>query len=337
MLKTCPSCSYIGNDSEHTCPFCKADLATARPRRAMKLGLPILALALLVSGSLTSCSVSPDGPATFGASHGAMGSTNMADYFYSKLPGVVYTYSNVQNIYNSNGTVTTLTGAPDYVRTLGFDGFAPDGDSMYRIEVTYRVKSAYAGRGDMPLYYVPATNKTPGGYTADNGSSVPGSISMLKRPRPVSTDTILAGIVGRVRTLADDFGSASGTWQCDTLWLTCRNDNVYLWERTFTAPSVLTKVRCVFSKDFVNNPMSSSGQTNINWLYDPTPDKSVDNNFPGITWGTNTQWGVDNPDFTLNVPAGAMAHSARINVQTPGIQLKDANGNSMATLSLIHI
>lgn len=33
MLKTCPSCSYVGNDWEHVCPFCKADLAVGRPRR----------------------------------------------------------------------------------------------------------------------------------------------------------------------------------------------------------------------------------------------------------------------------------------------------------------
>src|SRR5438046_9258066 len=39
MLKTCPTCSYIGNDGEHTCPFCKADLAIGRPRRTMRMNL----------------------------------------------------------------------------------------------------------------------------------------------------------------------------------------------------------------------------------------------------------------------------------------------------------
>ena len=34
MLKSCPSCAYIGNDGEHVCPFCKADLAVGRPRRS---------------------------------------------------------------------------------------------------------------------------------------------------------------------------------------------------------------------------------------------------------------------------------------------------------------
>lgn len=33
MLKTCTSCSYIGNDSERTCPFCKADLSLAVPKQ----------------------------------------------------------------------------------------------------------------------------------------------------------------------------------------------------------------------------------------------------------------------------------------------------------------
>src|SRR5439155_17733294 len=158
-----PTCSYIGNDGEHICPFCKADLSAARPRRTaddrssagvLRIGLPVAALVLFMSAALTSCSVNPNGPAMFGASHGSLGSTNMADYYYSKLPGFTYTYSNVQNIYNSNGTVTTLTGAPDYVTTLGFDGLAPNGDSIYRIQITYRVLSTYAGRGEMDLCYV---------------------------------------------------------------------------------------------------------------------------------------------------------------------------------------
>ena len=40
MLKSCPSCSYIGNDGEHVCPFCKADLAVGRPRQSAE-GLPV--------------------------------------------------------------------------------------------------------------------------------------------------------------------------------------------------------------------------------------------------------------------------------------------------------
>src|SRR5438874_1193735 len=105
MLKTCPTCSYIGNDGEHICPFCKADLATGRPRR-IHAAFSFLALALFVSVAMTSCSVSPNGPITGGVSHGSLGSTNMADYYYSKLPGITYTFSNVQHIYNSDGSVT---------------------------------------------------------------------------------------------------------------------------------------------------------------------------------------------------------------------------------------
>jgi hypothetical protein len=322
MLKTCPSCSYIGNDSEHTCPFCKADLATARPRRAMKLGLPILALALLVSASLTSCSVSPDGPATFGASHGSLGSTNMADYYYSKLPGVKYTYSNVQHIYNADGSVTTLTGAPDYVTSLGYSGITAGGDSMYKIAITYRVASQYAGRMQMPLYYIAGTNKTTGGYVADNTpiTGAQEALAGLKRPRPVSTDTILAGVVGRLRTLTDDFtNSGNYVWQTDTMWLTCVNDSVYLWEHPANNPSTIMKVRCVFTKDFINNPTSNSSQTNISWFYDPTPDQ---NQALKVGWGTNTSWKVANADFSANVPAGIFNHSSKVSVTTPGVHDK---------------
>jgi hypothetical protein len=38
MLKSCPSCSYIGNDGEHVCPFCKADLAMGLPGTRPRLG-----------------------------------------------------------------------------------------------------------------------------------------------------------------------------------------------------------------------------------------------------------------------------------------------------------
>ena len=324
MLKTCPTCSYIGNDGEHICPFCKADLATGRPRRnhAPLMALPIAVLAFVVSVALTSCSVTPNGPISGGVSHGSLGSNNMADYYYSKTAGITYTFSNVEHIYNADGSVTTLTGANDYVTTLGFDGFAPNGDSMYRIQITYRVLSQYAGRNQMDLWYVKSTNKTPGGFVGNN-TQIPGSVSEsnLKRPRPVSTDTILAGVAGRMRTLTDDFtNNGTYVWQTDTMWLTCTNDSVFLWENLMAYPagpkaaqvmSGLVKTRCIFSKDFVRNTTSNSNQSNISWLYDDSTQ---------ITWGTNTSWQVSNPDFTLSVPAGSFAHSCQIGVITPGIQ-----------------
>src|SRR5438874_13299880 len=132
MLKTCPTCSYIGNDGEHICPFCKADLATGRPRRirAPFAAFSFLALALFVSVAMMSCSVNPNGPITGGACHRSLGPNNMADYHYSKLPGMTYVFSNVQRIYNSDGSVTTLTGANHYVTTLGFDVLHTLGDSL---------------------------------------------------------------------------------------------------------------------------------------------------------------------------------------------------------------
>lgn len=314
MLKTCPTCSYIGNDSEHVCPFCKADLATGRPRRntAPMFALPILAI--VVSAILSACSVSPNGPVTMGASHGSLGSGNMADYYYKKAAGYTYTYSNVEHIYNSDGSVTTLNGANDYVTTMGFDGFAPSGDSMYRIQITYRVLAQYAGRAQMDLWYMKAGKNTPGGYVTDN-SHINGAVSesALKRPRPVSTDTILAGVIGRMRTLTDDFtNNGNYVWQTDTLWLTCSNDSVYLWENLMAGKSGIQKTRCIFIKDFINNPASNAKQTNVAWVYDDTASITP--------WGTNTAWQVANPDFTLTIPAGSYAHSSQISVNTPGIQ-----------------
>jgi len=34
MLKSCATCSYIGNDTEHICPFCKGELAVGKPKRS---------------------------------------------------------------------------------------------------------------------------------------------------------------------------------------------------------------------------------------------------------------------------------------------------------------
>src|ERR1035437_10961410 len=101
MLKSCPSCSYIGNDGEHICPFCKADLALGKPRRASVLRsnatqtmtyfhtmkFKTLALLAVAAGAfsltMTGCSVNPSGPAMAGGEHGGRGSPNQSDY-YSK-------------------------------------------------------------------------------------------------------------------------------------------------------------------------------------------------------------------------------------------------------------
>ncbi|MDP4199484.1 MAG: hypothetical protein Q8922_02920 [Bacteroidota bacterium] len=319
MLKSCPSCSYIGNDGEHVCPFCKADLAAGKPRRssgnrASGLNMKTLTFLALVIGLLsvttTGCSVDPAGPAMSGAEHGLLGSTNMSDYYYKRDAGWTYVYQNVEKIYDTNGSVVhTLTGAPDTVRTMGFDGFAPNGDSLFRIEITYRILSTYAGLPYLDVYYIPSTkkNSTNGAFVDGGVTGLTGETVLLKKPRPVSTDTILAGLVGRVRTTVDDFTNNSAnsyTWQKDTLWVTSRLDTVFIWEYL---PGTTTKVqsRCLFLRDFQNND---------SWAYDII-------NAPNY----GTYYFVDDKDCSMTTAAGTFSHCVNVAVQTTEIEDKDFN------------
>ncbi|MDP4199486.1 MAG: hypothetical protein Q8922_02930 [Bacteroidota bacterium] len=260
------------------------------------------ALSLTLCLTLSSCSVTPNGPVATGASHGSLASDNMCDYYYKKSAGWTYAFSNIENIYNSNGTITTLVGAPDTVRTLGYGGLAPNGDSLYRFAITYRVSAAYAGRNQIDMWYI-ANGKSSNGAFVDGNAQVMGMVNMLKKPRPVSTDTILAGVVGRVRTLADDFTNTSSyVWQTDTLFASSRNDSVFVWE-CFPGSTKLSQSRCVFTKDFLNNTNSNGTGANINWVYD-------------LIWG-QTSINVDNANVSLTVPAGTFASTAQLDIKTP--------------------
>jgi hypothetical protein len=322
MLKSCPSCSYIGNDGEHVCPFCKADLAVGRPRRSagnrdsahfmsnLKFSILVLFVAAFAGFGLSSCSVNPNGPAVAGAAHGLLGSDNMSDYFYKRDAGWTYVYSNVERIYDANGSVSqSLSGSQDTVRTLGFDRLAPNGDSLFRIEITYRVLQSWAGRPFMTIRYLPSTlSASSHGAFVDSGSSYPvGTTVMYKKPRPVSTDTILAGMVGRVRTIADDFSnSASNTYvfQKDTIWVTSRLDTVFVWEYILGNP-YMVQSRCLFLRDFNNND---------SWPYDV---------INGSNYGTT--YFVDDKDASVSTLAGAFPHCVNIRVKTNEIESKDFN------------
>ena len=266
--------------------------------------LRVFALVAIASAALTSCSVSPDGPATDGASHGTLGSTDMSDYYYKKAAGWTYVFQNVQNIYANSGTIS-LQGANDTIKTMGFNGFAPNGDSLFRYEISYRVSSAWAGRKEIVMWYLPSTrsNRTVGAFI-DGGAIIDGMVAMNKRPRPVSTDTILAGVVGRVRTLVDDF-SNTGTyaWQKDTLWCSSNKDSVFIWER-FYPGGPLTKSRCIFIRNFSNN---------VQWVYDLV-------NNP-----TTTYYAVQKANVSMTVPAGTFSNCVNIIVNTPEVDDHDFN------------
>jgi hypothetical protein len=271
----------------------------------------LLVLGFAFSSGLSSCSVNPNGPAVDGAAHGLLGSENMSDYYYKREAGWTYVYSNVEKIYNANGTVaSTLTGSQDTVRTLGFDGFAPNGDSLFRVEISYRVLTMYANRPMIEIFYLPSThgNSTHGAFIdAQNPTTITGCTLMGKRPRPVSTDTILAGLVGRIRTLADDFSNSSQnsyTWQRDTVWVTSRLDTVFVWEYIPGNPNMVQS-RCVFLRDFKNND---------SWGYDLI-------NAPDF----GTTYFVVDKNSSLTTPAGTFSNCANIRVKTTEIESKDFN------------
>jgi len=267
------------------------------------------AYAIITCATLASCAVSPNGPAGPGGSNGSLGSPNMSDYFYHKAAGWTYVFQNVENIYDSNGNVaSTLTAANDTVRTMGYDQIASNGDSLFRYQITYRVAAAYAGRPHIPINYIPATRSddTHGAFVAA-GDSVSGMYTMEKEPQPVSTDTILAGIGGLIRTRSDDFtNSSSYVWQTDTIWYSEHNDSAFIWEHAGgMAGQPIVMERCVFIKNFQN------GAT---WTYD------VINN-PNPT----TTCIVANPNLVQTLLGGTFDHTVKIRIKTSEVDDKDFN------------
>lgn len=265
----------------------------------------------MAATALSACAVSPEGPAGPGASHGTLGSSNMSDYYYHKDAGWTYVYQNVENIYNNDGTTTTLTGANDTVRTLGFDGLASNGDSLFRYQVTYRVLSKYAGRQPFDIYYVGLSGNTSSSSNGSNGAFVADGVSlnnmtpMQKRPRPVSTDTILAGIAGLIRTRVDDFSNVgSYVWQVDTLWCSSHADSVFIWEHAgLTGPII--KERCIFTQNFSQNST---------WTYD------VINN-PNPT----TSCVVVTPNQSMTCSTGTYPYVVDIRIKTSEVDDKNFN------------
>ena len=277
-----------------------------------KIWLRLFALLALGGATLTSCAVSPNGPASTGASHGSLSNGDVSNYYYKKDAGWTYVFSNVENIYPNSSQhclggcrPTTLTGANDTVRTMGFDGFAPNGDSLFRVEISYRVSTTWAGRPDVSLYYVTPSYFHQGAFV---DGYVYGEQPMGGKKKSVSTDTILAGVVGRIRTMCDDFTNmGSYTWQIDTLWFSSHADSVYIWENIGTSGTTLIRSRCVFVKNF---------RQNSSWVYDLV-------NVP-----TSTYLVVADPSTYVSVPGGYFSDVANIRVYTPEVEDKGFNNEN---------
>jgi len=283
------------------------------PKMAGLTTLGVVFVASLIMMTLASCSVTPNGPVSVGATHGALAGDAMCDWYYRKSAGWTYAFSNVEHIYNADGTVTTRTGAPDTVRAIGYSGIAPNGDSLYRFAITYRVATAYAGRGELTMNFMLNCNNGNGAWVEPGYDLGKSMVTMGKKPRPVSTDTILAGLVGRIRTMTDDFSNSSAyTWQIDTIWASAHNDSVFVWEYpTAGATSTLKSSRCVFARDFVNNTNSNGNGSNVNWMYD----------LMFQTTGIN----VENANTSVVTPMATFSSTAKLKftTQDPSIGAKD--------------
>ncbi len=270
---------------------------------SLKYLLPVLVLGAILSA----CSQQPSGPvAGGGASYGALGSQDMSDYYYKKQAGWVYAFKNVQHIYDNvddENPATELIGADDTVFSMGYDGLAPrDGDSLFRYQIKYRLTDDshnWQNGAQMSVYYV-GSSPTNGGFIDFNTdpSTISGSVFLGKpRPRPVSTDTILAGIAGLVRTQTDDFTNAANyVWKTDTLWTTSKGDSTFIWEK-FTPGGPLLPSRLIFVRNFTQN---------TKWTYDQL-------------LGGTTSFKVVDPDQQVTVDAGTYNHCVKVLVNTTGV------------------
>jgi len=261
------------------------------------------ALALFAGAfSLASCTMDPQAPAASGGiSYGALASNNMRDYYYPTKAGYTYVYRHTEKRYDKDGAlVSSIAGAYDTLTTLGFKRMSPSGDSLTAFVLKYRLLAQYAGRQVMALPYVlKKANRDDGawfeGDAIQESQEDEAQFITNPKPKPVGTDTILAGIAGRVKSVADAFASTGArVWQSDTIYFQAERDSVVIWEHDIHTGR-LFRGRLLFYKDAKNNSK---------WQY-------------GL-WEGSTYFDVDDVDDVVNVPAGAY-RSIDIAVTTPDV------------------
>ena len=263
-------------------------------KNTLRILRPVIPGVLVLALSFGGCATPTNGPVSAGAIHGSLPTTDMKDYFYPLVAGYTLTYSNVQKIYDGSGNlVQTLTAPDDDITTLGPTGQnAPNGDPMYQISIHYRVLSSYASGDEIDDNFFSSVGSTGHGAFVPIGSSVTGMTAALKRPRPVSTDTILAGKAGRLRTGTNDFtNNGTYSWKTDVITFSANGDAVSIWEQD--ANGNWFKSRSVFVGDFVNG---------LAWGYD------VENN------PTTGRFKVGTDDCSVTTDAGTFGHCVKISM-----------------------
>jgi hypothetical protein len=259
--------------------------------RNMKLNLS--ALLVLLGLGVASCS-EPSAPVGAGSeSYGVLAGKDMRDYYYPREAGWTYIYKNTITEYigTSNTVASTVTGSYDTLRTRGFSSVTPTGDTLYAMDVSYRVLSNFANKNRFNLYYFKKGQSNNGGFIVGNNPasfnrSDLDSISSVA----ASIDTILYAVEGPTRDLIDN-PNVSGTrlTRNDRIFFSAKGDSVYLW---FKEGTQIRKIRQMWFAEF---------DKNADWQY--------------ATWDNYTYFKVANEDVTVSTEAGTFT-AAELDVIT---------------------
>jgi hypothetical protein len=249
-------------------------------RNSMKLNFS--ALLLLLGLGVASCS-EPSAPVGAGSdSYGTLSGRDMRDYYYPRQAGWTYIYKNTFAVYDgtSNTVGSTVVGSIDTLRTRGFSNVTPGGDSLYAMDISYRVLSNFANKNRFNLYYFKKGQSNNGGFIVGNNPtgfdrSDLDSISTVSS----SIDTILYATEGPTRDLIDNPASTSTRYvRNDRIFYSAKGDSVYIW---FKEGSTMRKVRQLWYSDF---------EKNADWQY--------------ATWDNYTYFKVGNEDVSVSTEAG---------------------------------
>lgn len=256
--------------------------------------ISILALFLLAIG-ISSCAVDEMPVASGDSAYGLLSDKNMCDYYYPKQAGWTYVYQNtIQEMTTSGSKVLASFAGPfDTVRTLGFQGFSPDGDTLYGVDVTYRVLLQYGVKNPLTLYYVKQGSSHNGGFIVGNNPTgyTTGTIGSITTA-PAAIDTILYAVDGPLRDVIDSYNpNAQYQIRTDRILFTAKEDSVVLWYHD--GPTMpFRRVRQLWYKNFDKND---------DWQY--------------ATWDHYTYFKVADADVAVPTLAGAF-QSAEIQVTT---------------------
>lgn len=261
----------------------------------MRVGLLALVTATLALASCENALVPVHtGPTTYGV----LSTQTMGQYFYPRRAGLLIIYQNALHswLQGPNNSPTVTYGSSDTLRTLGYLGIAPNGDSLFGYTLTYRVKGDYSERQAISLRYLPTSTLRDGAFI-DTSIALTGEVSPSSpAAHAVNLDTVIGAVGGRAKTTMDLFGSTGTTaWLTDTIRFTSSGDSVLIWRRT--SSGTLALARQVFVRDF---------QVNDSWTND------VD--------GMTTAYTVLSEDQQLGVADTTVA-AVRIEATTSSLQM----------------